>query len=124
MAAIHAAPVAPSSPPSAENDPQTVLGIPCPGLAANANLTARIVVDDGGGLGALLLAIENDLDSTTSSVAMFLNRLLRLLPCLSDTFFFVGCKKAPLLLGASRPWKWNPAITIIIRPEVAGEAKP
>ena len=114
MAAIYAALVAPSSRKRSTNSlGESQSG----GLAASANLTARIVVDDDGGLGALLLAIENDLDSTTSSVAMFLNRLLRLLPCLSDTFFFVGCKKAPLLLGASRPWKWNPAITIIIRPE-------
>ena len=57
--------------------PKQSWGVPVRGLAASANLTARIVVDDDGGLGALLLAIENDLDSTTSSVAMFLNRLLR-----------------------------------------------
>ena len=74
------------------------MGSPSPGgLAASANLTARIVVDDDGGLGALLLAIENDLDSTTSSVAMFLTASFGFLPCLSDTvffFFFFGCKSS------------------------------
>ena len=63
------------------------------GLAASANLTARIVVDDDGGLGALLLAIENDLDSTTSSVAMFLTASFGFLPCLSDTVFFFLMQK-------------------------------
>lgn len=114
MAAIYAALVAPSSRKRSTNSlGESQSG----GLAASANLTARIVVDDDGGLGALLLAIENDLDSTTSSVAMFLTASFGFLPCLSDTVFFFFDAKAPLLLGASRPWKWNPAITIIIRPE-------
>ena len=115
MAAIYAALVAPSS---RKRSPNSLGESQSGGLAASANLTARIVVDDDGGLGALLLAIENDLDSTTSSVAMFLTASFGFLPCLSDTvFFFFFDAKAPLLLGASRPWKWNPAITIIIRPE-------
>ena len=118
MAAIYAALVAPSS---RKRSPNSLGESQSGGLAASANLTARIVVDDDGGLGALLLAIENDLDSTTSSVAMFLTASFGFLPCLSDTFlfffFFFFYAKAPLLLGASRPWKWNPAITIIIRPE-------
>ena len=115
MAAIYATLVAPSS---RKRSPNSLGESQSGGLAASANLTARIVVDDDGGLGALLLAIENDLDSTTSSVAMFLTASFGFLPCLSDTvFFFFLDAKAPLLLGASRPWKWNPAITIIIRPE-------
>ena len=85
MAAIHAAPVAPSS---RKRSPNSLGESQSGGLAASANLTARIVVDDDGGLGALLLAIENDLDSTTSSVAMFLTASFGFLPCLSDTVFF------------------------------------
>ena len=85
MAAIYAALVAPSS---RKRSPNSLGESQSGGLAASANLTARIVVDDDGGLGALLLAIENDLDSTTSSVAMFLTASFGFLPCLSDTFLF------------------------------------
>jgi len=62
----------------------------------------------------LLLAIENDLDHLLGSVAMFLTASFGCCLASLTLGFFFGCK-APLLLGASRPWKWNRAITI--RPE-------